>query len=173
MIAETTDHLINSGGISFDGTSKDSRHRYSIFASAQATNRESYYGAGQDPNAYGKTNGVTAVTGAQYLFRTRIFELTTGIEYNYDYLFDDPVGYVNMGFTSMQTIQHIHNVSVLAQGEFKFEKWGFLVGGRLDNWYNASAKKFLCIPSPRVTLPPYPLVIISLFSTSVTLLLFC
>ena len=152
MIAETTDHLINSGGLSYEGTSSDSRHRYSVFASAQATNRESYYGAGQDPDAYGKTDGVTAVTGAQYLFRTRIFELTTGIEYNYDYLFDNPVGYVNKGFTSMQTKQHIHNVSVLAQGEFKFDKWGFLVGGRLDNWYSATAKKFLCIPSPRVTL---------------------
>ena len=152
MIAETTDHLINSGGLSFEGTSKDTRHRYSVFASAQATNRESYYGADKDPNAYGKTDGVTAVTGAQYLFRTKIFELTTGLEYNYDYLFDNPVGYVNMGYTSMQTKQHIHNVSILAQGEFKFNKWGFLVGGRLDNWYNASAKKFLCIPSPRVTL---------------------
>ena len=152
MIAETTDHLINSGGLSFEGTSKDSRHRYSAFASAQATNRESYYGANKDPYAYGKTNGVTSVVGAQYLFRLKFFELTTGVEYNYDYLFDNPVGYVNLGYNSMQTTQHIHNVSALAQGEFKFNKWGFLVGGRLDNWYNATAKKFLCIPSPRVTL---------------------
>ena len=158
MIAETTDHLINSGGLTFEGTSKNSRHRYSIFASAQATNRDSYYGAGDpetglgDPNAYGKTNGVTAVTGAQYLFRLNFFELTTGVEYSYDYLFDNPIGYVAQGFTSMQTEQHIHNVSALAQGEFKFNKWGFLVGGRLDNWYSATAKKFLCIPSPRVTL---------------------
>ena len=152
MIAETTDHLINSGGLTFEGTSKNSRHRYSIFASAQATNRNSYYGANMDPNAYGKTKGVTAVTGAQYLFRLNFFELTTGLEYNYDYLFDNPIGYVSQGFTSMQTKQHIHNASALAQGEFKFDKWGFLVGGRLDNWYSATAKKFLCIPSPRVTL---------------------
>ena len=152
MIAETTDHLINSGGISFDGTSKNTRHRYSIFASAQSTNRESYYGAGQDPNAYGKTKGVTAVAGGQYLYRLNIFELTAGAEYSYDYLFDNPIGYVTQGFTSMITKQHIHNASVYAQGEFKFNKWGFLVGGRLDNWYNATAKKFLCIPSPRVTL---------------------
>ena len=150
-IAETTDHLINSGGLSFDGTSKNSRHRYSVFASAQATNRESYYGAHQDPNAYGKTDGVTAVVGGQYLYRMRIFELTAGAEYNYDYLFDNPIGYVAQGYTSMITKQHIHNASIYAQGEFKFNKWGFLVGGRLDNWYNATAKRFLCIPSPRVT----------------------
>ena len=152
MIAETTDHLINSGGLSFEGTSKDSRHRYSVFASAQSTNRESYYGANEDPNAYGKTDGITAVAGAQYLYRLKIFELTTGLEYNYDYLFDNPIGYVAQGFKSMQTEQHIHNASIFAQGEFKFNKWGFLVGGRFDNWYSASADKYLPIFSPRVTL---------------------
>ena len=152
MIAETTDHLINSGGLSFEGTSKDSRHRYSVFASAQSTNRESYYGANMDPNAYGKTDGITAVAGAQYLYRLKIFELTTGLEYNYDYLFDNPIGYVAQGFKSMQTEQHIHNASIFAQGEFKFNKWGFLVGGRFDNWYSASADKYLPIFSPRVTL---------------------
>ena len=152
MIAETTDHLINSGGLSFDGTSKNSRHRYSVFASAQSTNRESYYGAGQDPNAYGKTKGITAVTGGQYLYRLKIFELTTGVEYSYDYLFDNPIGYQEDQFyAKMITKQHIHNASAYAQGEFKFKKWGFLVGGRFDNWYSASAKKYLPIFSPRVT----------------------
>ena len=150
MIAETTDHLINSGGLTFEGTSRNSKHRYSVYTSAQSTHRDSYYGAGQDPNAYGKTDGVTAVVGAQYLYRIKFFELTTGLEYNYDYLYDNPVGYVNLGYTSMRTEQHIHTASVLAQGEFKFKKWGFLVGGRLDNWNNGS--KNLLIPSPRVTL---------------------
>ena len=152
-IAETTDHLIHSGGLSFDGTSKDSKHRYSIFASAQATNRDSYYGADKNPNAYGKTKGVTAVAGGQYLYRLKIFELTAGVEYSYDHLFDNPIGYASESFyESMIIKQHIHNASIYAQGEFKFNKWGFLVGGRLDNWYNASNKHFLCIPSPRVTL---------------------
>ena len=153
MIAETTDHLINSGGLSFEGTSRNTRHRYSIFTSAQATNRDSYYGAEKNPFAYGKTDGLTSVTGAQYLYRTKIFEFTAGAEYSYDYLYDDPIGYAGQeGYASMLTEQHVHNASILAQGEFKFKKWGFLVGGRLDNWYNASNKKFLCIPSPRVTL---------------------
>lgn len=165
LIAETTDHLINSGGLTFEGTSKDSHHRYSVYTSAQATNRESYYGAKKDPNAYGKTDGITAVVGAQYLYRIKFFELTTGVEYNYDYLWDNPVGYVSRGFTSMRTEQHIHNASVFAQGEFKFNKWGFLAGGRLDNWYSASAKKFLCIPSPRVTLRYNPTEDINLRAT--------
>ena len=152
-IAETTDHLINSGGLTFEGTSKNSRHRYSVFASAQSTKRDSYYGAEMNEKAYGKTDGVTAVAGGQYLYRIKWFELTTGLEYSYDYLFDNPIGYASDEFyKSMIIEQHVHNASIYAQGEFKFNKWGFLVGGRLDNWYNASNKKFLCIPSPRVTL---------------------
>ena len=146
LIAETTDHLINSGGLSFEGTSKDSRHRYSVFTSAQGTKRDSYYGSGQRTNAYGKTDGVTGVAGAQYLYRLKIFELTTGMEYSYDYLFDNPLGYKDM-----VTEQHVHNASIYAQGEFKFNKWGFLVGGRFDNWYNKSTKRYLPIFSPRVT----------------------
>ena len=165
-IAETTDHLIHSGGLSFDGTSKDSKHRYSIFASAQATNRDSYYGADKNPNAYGKTKGVTAVAGGQYLYRLKIFELTAGVEYSYDHLFDNPIGYASESFyESMIIKQHIHNASIYAQGEFKFNKWGFLVGGRLDNWYNASNKHFLCIPSPRVTLRYNPIHNINLRAT--------
>ena len=166
QIAETTDHLINSGGLTFEGTSKDTHHRYSVFASAQATKRDSYYGAEMNPNAYGSTDGTTAVTGAQYLYRINRFELTTGVEYNYDYLYDDPIGYVGTtGYKAMRTEQHIHNASVLAQGEFKFNKWGFLVGGRLDNWHNASNKRFLCIPSPRVTLRYNPTENINLRAT--------
>ena len=149
LIAETTDHLINSGGLSFDGTSTNSKHRYSIYTSAQSTRRSSYYGANCDPHAYGKTDGTTAVIGGQYLFRLKKFELTSGLEYNYDYLYDNPIGYVSLGYASMRTEQHIHTASALLQGEFKFNKWGFLVGGRLDNWNNGS--KNLLIPSPRIT----------------------
>lgn len=166
LIAETTDHLIHSGGLSFDGTSKNTRHRYSVFASAQSTSRESYYGADKNPQAYGKTTGVTAVAGAQYLYRINFFELTTGLEYNYDYLFDNPIGYADEPFYKGMIIeQHVHNASVYAQGEFKFNKWGFLVGGRLDNWYNASNKRFLCIPSPRATLRYNPTHNVSLRAT--------
>lgn len=160
MIAETTDHLINSGGLTFEGTSRNSKHRYSIYTSAQSTHRDSYYGANKDLNAYGKTDGVTAVIGGQYLYRTKIFEFTTGAEYNYDYLYDNPIGYVNLGYTTMRTVQHIHTASVLAQGEFKFKKWGFLVGGRLDNWNNG--ERNLLIPSPRVTLRYNPTEFINL-----------
>ena len=91
MIAEQTKHGINTGGLKYEQFSKDQRHRFNAFVSLQHINRESYYGAGMDPNAYGKTTDLTWVGGAQYVhkFENCLFmpsDLTAGLEYNEDYL---------------------------------------------------------------------------------------
>ena len=131
MIAEQTKHGINTGGLKFDWFSKDQKHRLNAFASVQHINRESYYGAGMDPNAYGKTLDLTWVGGAQYVYKFKdcIFmpaDLTAGLEYNEDYLRDNMWGY------GRQTDQTVRIASAYAQNEWKNEKWGILVGGRLD-----------------------------------------
>ena len=91
MIAEQTKHGINTGGLKFDWFSKNQKHRLNVFASVQHIDRESYYGAGQDTNAYGKTTDLTWVGGAQYIHKMDRFlflpsDLTVGLEYNEDYL---------------------------------------------------------------------------------------
>ena len=131
MIAEQTDHGINTGGLKFDWFSKDQKHRLNVFASIQHINRESYYGAGQDPNAYGKTTDLTWVGGAQYIYKAEkcLFmpsDLTVGLEYNEDYLRDNMWGY------DRTTDQTVRIVSAYAQNEWKNKEWGILIGGRLD-----------------------------------------
>ena len=131
MIAEQTDHGINTGGLKFDWFSKDQKHRMNAFASIQHIDRESYYGAGKDPNAYGRTKGLTWVGGAQYIYKADdcLFmpaDLTVGLEYNEDYLRDNMSGY---GRTTDQTVRI---VSAYAQNEWKNSRWGILIGGRLD-----------------------------------------
>ena len=131
MIAEQTKHGINTGGLKFDWFSKNQKHRLNAFASVQHINRESYYGAGKDPNAYGRTLDLTWVGGAQYIYKFDrcIFmpaDLTAGLEYNEDYLRDNMWGY------GRQTDQTVRIVSAYAQNEWKNEKWGILIGGRLD-----------------------------------------
>lgn len=131
MIAEQTDHGINTGGLKFDWFSKDQKHRLNVFASLQHINRESYYGAGKDPNAYGKTTDLTWVGGAQYVYKMDncLFmpsDLTVGIEYNEDYLLDNMWGYDRV------TDQTVRIASAYAQNEWKNSIWGFLIGGRLD-----------------------------------------
>lgn len=59
MIAEQVRHSINTGSLKYDWFSPDERHRFNVFASLQHINRESYYGAGMDPNAYGETMDLT------------------------------------------------------------------------------------------------------------------
>ena len=131
MIAEQTKHGINTGGLKFDWFSKNQKHRLNAFASVQHINRESYYGAGKDPNAYGRTLDLTWVGGAQYVYKFDrcIFmpaDLTAGLEYNEDYLRDNMWGY------GRQTDQTVRIVSAYAQNEWKNDKWGILIGGRLD-----------------------------------------
>ena len=130
-IAEQTDHGINTGGLKFDWFSKNQKHRLNVFTSMQHINRNSYYGAGQDPNAYGLTTDLTWVAGAQYIYKFEncIFlpaDLTVGMEYNEDYLKDNMSGYDRV------TAQTVRIASAYAQNEWKNERWGFLIGGRLD-----------------------------------------
>ena len=131
MIAEQTKHGINTGGLKYDWFSKDQKHRLNAFASIQHIDRESYYGAGQDLNAYGKTTDLTWVAGSQYIYKAEncLFlpaDLTVGVEYNEDYLKDNMWGY------NRQTEQTVRIVSAYAQNEWKNEIWGILIGGRLD-----------------------------------------
>ena len=131
MIAEQTDHSINTGGLKFDWFSKDQKHRLNTFVSLQHINRDSYYGAGKDPNAYGNTTDLTWVGGAQYVYKSPkcIFmpaDLTVGLEYNEDYLRDNMWGY------DRTTDQTVRIASAYAQNEWKNAQWGILIGGRLD-----------------------------------------
>lgn len=131
MIAEQTKHGINTGGLKFDWFSRNQKHRINAFASLQHISRDSYYGAGMDPNAYGKTTDLTWVGGAQYVFKAERFlfmpsDLTVGLEYNEDYLRDNMWGYDRI------TDQTVRIASAYAQNEWKNEKWGILIGGRLD-----------------------------------------
>ena len=131
MIAEQTDHSINTGGVKFDWFSKDQKHRLNTFVSLQHINRDSYYGAGKDPNAYGNTTDLTWVGGAQYIYKSPkcIFmpaDLTVGLEYNEDYLRDNMWGY------DRTTDQTVRIASAYAQNEWKNAQWGILIGGRLD-----------------------------------------
>jgi outer membrane receptor for ferrienterochelin and colicins len=68
-IAEEVTHSINTGSVKFDYFAPNEKHRLSIFGSIQHIDRESYYGAGQNPNAYGGTTDLTWVAGAQYNYK--------------------------------------------------------------------------------------------------------
>ena len=131
-ITEQLQHSINGGGLKFDYFSPDEKNRWSVFTSAQHTHRDSYYGPGEDPmKAYGKTTDLTYMAGSQYIhsFDKALFlpaDLTVGLEYNMDRLEDDLWGY------GRYTKQIVNIGSAFLQNEWKNDKWGILVGGRMD-----------------------------------------
>lgn len=130
-VAEQTDHSINGGGLKFDLFSKDYKHRLNVYTSAQHTNRKSYYGTNRNPDAYGHTTDMTVVAGSQYSYSADkcLFmpaEFTGGLEYNFDELKDEMLGYNRI------VDQTVHIDSLFLQNEWKNEKWSFLVGGRFD-----------------------------------------
>ena len=131
MIAEQVDHSINTGGVKYDWYAPNEKHMFNAFGSVQHINRESYYGAGKDPNAYGQTTDLTWVIGTQYVYKMDncLFmpaNLTAGLEYNSDHMRDNMWGYGRL------TEQNIQIGSAYLQNEWRNPVWSFLVGGRLD-----------------------------------------
>lgn len=146
-IAEQVRHSINTGSVKFDYFSPDEKHNLSVFSSAQHIDRDSYYGGGQDLNAYGTTKDLTFVAGSQYVYRADrcLFmpaHFTAGVEYNQDNLEDSQTGYDR--FIS----QEVRIGSLFMQNEWKNDRWGILIGGRFDKHNMLRRPVF----SPRVNL---------------------
>mgnify|MGYP000005847998 CR=1 FL=1 len=130
-ITEQIEHNINTGGLKYDVFSKNNKHRFNIYSSAQKIDRKSYYGAQKDPNAYGSTDDKTFVAGVQYTYflDTLIFmpaELTMGTEYSTNEMLDKMLGYDRI------IKQAVNTKSAFLQNEWKNKKISILIGGRFD-----------------------------------------
>ena len=130
-ITEQTRHVINSGGISYDLFWKEYKHKLSFYGSMQHTDRNSYYGAQQDPNAYGKTKDLTWVAGGMYVGNLHqcLFapsSLTAGLEYQDNTLHDVMTGY------QRDMEQQVRIASLFLQNEWKMRYISLLAGLRFD-----------------------------------------
>lgn len=67
MVAEQVDHNIHGLETAYDIWNTDQSQKFNIYAAAQNTRRNSYYGSEQDPDAYGRTHDLVVVTGAQWI----------------------------------------------------------------------------------------------------------
>ncbi|MEM6263637.1 MAG: TonB-dependent receptor [Bacteroidota bacterium] len=137
-ITEELDHNTYFGGINYEQWSKNDRNKISIYASAQRTQRDSYYGGlgggrtAEDSalaiNAYGLTKDLAIVAGFQY---THYFNnndvVTIGVE-NQTYNTRDEI----QGYNRLID-QQVNATGFFAQYEWKpHEKFTALLGGRYD-----------------------------------------
>ncbi|MBR7135225.1 MAG: TonB-dependent receptor [Bacteroidaceae bacterium] len=146
-ITEQTKHIINSGGIAYDYAWNEYRDKLSFYGSVQHTDRDSYYGAQRDPNAYGKTNDLTWVVGATYtgMMKKCLFApatLTVGSEFQENRLHDIMTGY------NRDMKQDVRIASAFLQNEWDMKLFSLLLGVRMDK-HNLIDNPIL---SPRVNL---------------------
>ena len=131
-ITEQTKHIINSGGVSYDQFFNEYKHKMSIYGSVQHIDRNSYYGAQQNPDAYGKTDDITWVAGGMYvgnydncLFAPATF--TAGVEYQNNSMHDVMIGY------NRDMKQDVEIFGGFLQNEWKMRLFTLLAGFRVDN----------------------------------------
>ncbi|MEM8585080.1 MAG: TonB-dependent receptor [Bacteroidota bacterium] len=167
-ITEELDHNTFFGGINYEQWSKNDRSKWSVYASAQSTQRDSYYGGlgggrtAEDSilaiNAYGLTKDLAIVAGVQYNhYLGNNDVITIGIEnQNYDTR-DEIQGYNRL------IDQQVNTLGLFAQYEWKpSDQFTALLGGRFDRsavngtytigGINRSANVNVGVFSPRATL---------------------
>ena len=142
-VTEQLQHRIVGGSVSFEQYLPNRKHKFSAYSSAQVTDRDSYYGGGgrvlapgdaltEDDvlaiNAYGNSNDLTWVAGAQYAFQPNdVWNFVAGTEQQYSHVKDAMPGYNRL------IEQKVTTLGSYAQVEFNpTRKWSFLLGTRYD-----------------------------------------
>ncbi|HMQ08759.1 MAG TPA: TonB-dependent receptor [Saprospiraceae bacterium] len=142
-LTEQLQHHIYSANISFEQYSKDKKHKYSLYGSAQKVERDSYYGVGgrvltdRDTltstdilalNAYGHAEDISVVGGLQYNYEIhKNILLTAGTEYIFNDVKDEMPGY------GRNIDQQVRTSGSYAQLEINpFDRFTLLLGGRYD-----------------------------------------
>lgn len=131
MVAEQAEHNIHAAEATLDLWPRQHRDHVSVFAAMQNTRRKSYYGSEMDADAYGCTTDMTVNAGLQWThpFTKLLFmpsELVAGVDYSFNRLHDVTIGYDH------DMLQDVNIYSAFLQNEWRDDRWGFLIGARID-----------------------------------------
>lgn len=130
-LAEQLRHSIDAGSLRWDAYSRNQKHYLQLYSSLQNTARESYFGTGKNPDAYGRTSDITVVGGAQYRYsypfvKTLTGDVSVGAEYTYNRLHDRMLGY------GRDMVQQVNIGGGYVQNEWKNDRLSLLLGARLE-----------------------------------------
>jgi outer membrane receptor for ferrienterochelin and colicins len=137
-IAEQVEHLVTGGNLAFDLYTNEKYNKLSVYAAAQSVDRESYYGAMQDPDSYGHTDDFTSSIGAQYVMNAEKFLFASsstviGVDNNTNLIHDQKLG---AGGNPNSTLTHqlVNTIGTFVQHDWKGKKLNLGIGMRLDNY---------------------------------------
>jgi len=170
-ITEQLGHNIAGGSIAFEQYLPNREHKFSFYGSAQATDRDSYYGGGGrvlQPgdeltpddllaiNAYGEAVDLTWVGGLQYAYQPgKAWHVTLGTEYQSSDIEDEMPGY------GRSIAQKVGTLGTYLQAEYSpSEKWAFNFGGRydlvqIDGTYDLAIDRFVNDRNLQVFVPRF------------------
>lgn len=141
-IAESIDSLRTSASANWFH-SVNAAFDYRITAAWADTARDSYYGVGRDPNAYGETANTLAIVDTQFNHYVRRHILSWGVQHSADSLTDSQPAYGRL------TDQHYRNTGVFLQDDWTMARgWQLLIGARTDK-HSALSR---AVVSPRAAL---------------------
>ena len=147
-ISEYVEHNLTTTAVTFEQYYREN-DLFSIFASGQKINRDSYYGAEQSLSDYGNTKDFTFNSGVQYNAKFENSDLVSGIENTYSALKDKKLGYldidnavivnneiISIPHTENTTIadQKMNTFGVFSQYDIRFNKLKLSLGARFDSY---------------------------------------
>jgi outer membrane receptor for ferrienterochelin and colicins len=135
-IAEQLDHLITGGNLSYELFTSNNYDKLTLYAATQKVIRDSYYGAEQDPDAYGTTTDLSSSLGIHYVLNTDKFLFPTsttifGIDNSNTDLHDTKLGSSGNTNTTL-TNQFVNTLGSFIQQDWKSNKLNLSVGLRYD-----------------------------------------
>ena len=180
-ITEQAEHFINGGGLKFDQSSADGKNKLSLYASAQHTDRKSYYGGG-DPatgdlpalkpgmsqEETDEINEQISNYNNRLMSYGRSTELTYQIGGQYNHKFEHflfmpssltgGLEYLGSelddasGYRVDPIKQKSKTATAFAQNEWVNNYWSLLIGGRLDK--NNLVENLIFSPRANIRLNP-------------------
>ncbi len=148
-IAEAVKHNLLMGAVTYDLHLRE-EDQFSLYASGQQVDRDSYYGAERSLSDYGKTDDFTYNIGTQYVAKLASHHTATiGVENIYSELKDSKLGYPDIENASISadssividdisntlvTHQSVSSLGAFGQYEFKWQKATVTLGGRFEQY---------------------------------------
>ncbi len=135
-ITEQVDHTITGANLSFDRfTGRRNLNKFMLYVSGQTVERESYYGAEQDPNGYGNTFDISSSAGGQYhMSLGSRSTLLFGMDNNYNHLRDIKLG--ADGAPNAEIADQFSNTfGPFGQYEWRSERVKATLGLRYDTYF--------------------------------------
>ncbi len=137
-IAESIQQKIVNGALTYEQYFRDF-DKLSLYIAAQHIDRDAYYGAEQQLDAYGHTDDLSLQLGAQYNAVFGSSQLIAGIENNREWLDDEKLGYYDIDSDSHVSAtpvadQESNILGVFGEYQYTWDNLKATFGLRWDNY---------------------------------------